>query len=61
MISKSSPDCRKITPTEMAPLEVISCGQSAVADQGARDAGEGEEVFGLAFVAAVEAATASEL
>ncbi|MFE7465811.1 hypothetical protein ACFU6R_17140, partial [Streptomyces sp. NPDC057499] len=32
-------------------LEVISFGESAVADEGAGDAGEGEEVVGLAFVA----------
>ncbi|MFI1653071.1 hypothetical protein ACH4XT_39955, partial [Streptomyces avidinii] len=32
-------------------LEVISFGESAVADEGAGDAGEGEEMFGLAFVA----------
>ncbi|MFE2398067.1 hypothetical protein ACFXCT_23145, partial [Streptomyces sp. NPDC059425] len=31
-------------------LEVISFGESAVADQGAGDAGEGEEVVGFAFV-----------
>ncbi|MFF9127814.1 hypothetical protein ACF09J_31890, partial [Streptomyces sp. NPDC014889] len=33
------------------PLEVISFGESAIADEGAGDAGEGEEVVGLAFVA----------
>ncbi|MFI1370340.1 hypothetical protein, partial [Streptomyces griseochromogenes] len=32
-------------------LEVISFGESAVADEGAGDAGEGQEVFGFAFVA----------
>ncbi|MFE1522307.1 hypothetical protein ACFW9I_37080, partial [[Kitasatospora] papulosa] len=31
-------------------LEVISFGESAVADEGAGDAGEGEEVVGFAFV-----------
>ncbi|MEU0720854.1 WbqC family protein, partial [Streptomyces lavendulocolor] len=31
-------------------LEAISFGESAVADEGAGDAGEGEEVVGLAFV-----------
>ena len=41
-------------------LEVISFGESAVADEGAGDAGEGEEVVGFAFVAAVEAAAAGE-
>ncbi|MFJ4063646.1 hypothetical protein, partial [Streptomyces albogriseolus] len=32
-------------------LQVISFGESAVADEGAGEAGEGEEVLGLAFVA----------
>ncbi|MFZ4138450.1 hypothetical protein, partial [Streptomyces koyangensis] len=32
-------------------LEVISFGEPAVADESAGDAGEGEEVVGLAFVA----------
>ncbi|MER8199666.1 hypothetical protein ABTY00_37835, partial [Streptomyces microflavus] len=32
-------------------IEVISFGESAVADEGAGDAGEGEEVVGFAFVA----------
>ncbi len=41
-------------------LDVISFGESSVPDEGAGDAGEGQEVFGFAFVAAVEAATASE-
>lgn len=41
-------------------LDVISFGESAVADEGAGDASEGEEVFGFAFVAAVEAAAAGE-
>ncbi|MFH9857710.1 SDR family NAD(P)-dependent oxidoreductase, partial [Streptomyces althioticus] len=31
-------------------LQVISFGESAVADEGAGDAGEGQEVAGLAFV-----------
>ncbi|MFD5204639.1 hypothetical protein ACFWM7_31850, partial [Streptomyces sp. NPDC058375] len=31
-------------------LEVISFGEPAVADEGAGNAGEGEEVVGLAFV-----------
>lgn len=34
--------------------------ESAVADEGAREAGEGEEVLSLAFVAAVESAAAGE-
>ncbi|MFJ2915748.1 hypothetical protein ACIO8F_41805, partial [Streptomyces sp. NPDC087228] len=33
-----------------AGLEVVSFGESAVADEGAGDAGEGQEVFGLAFI-----------
>jgi hypothetical protein len=41
-------------------LEVISFGESAVADEGAGDAREGEEVVGFAFVASVEAAAAGE-
>lgn len=41
-------------------LRVISFGESAVADEGAGDAGEGEEVVGFAFVAAVESAAAGE-
>jgi len=43
-----------------AELEVISFGESAVADEGAGDAGEGEKVLGLAFVAAVESSAAGE-
>lgn len=42
-----------------AELELISFGESS-ADEGAGDAGEGEEVVGFAFVAAVEAAAAGE-
>ena len=38
-----------------------SAGQTAQADEGAGDAGEGEEVFGLAFVAAMKAATGGQL
>ncbi|MGW9460131.1 hypothetical protein ACWG5N_29710, partial [Streptomyces globisporus] len=38
-------------PSLAADLEVISFGEPAVADEGAGDAGEGEEVVGLAFVA----------
>ncbi|MFJ6427026.1 hypothetical protein, partial [Streptomyces hydrogenans] len=34
-----------------ACLEVISFGESAVADEGAGDGGEGQEVLSLAFVA----------
>ncbi|MDQ0934964.1 transposase [Streptomyces turgidiscabies] len=34
-------------------LDVISFGESAVADEGAGDAGEGQEVLGFALVAAV--------
>src|SRR5687768_14117076 len=41
-------------------LDVVSFGESAVADEGAGDGGEGEEVFGLAFVAAVQAAAAGQ-
>jgi hypothetical protein len=41
-------------------LEVISFGESAVADKGAGDAREGEEVLGLALVAAVESTAVSE-
>lgn len=35
-------------------------GQTAVADRGCSDACEGQEVFGLAFVAAVESADPAE-
>jgi len=41
-------------------LEVISFGESAVADEGAGDGGEGQEVLSLAFVAAVQTATAAQ-
>lgn len=41
-------------------IEIISFGESAVADQGAGDAGEGEEVVGLAFVAAVQTSASGE-
>lgn len=41
------------------PLEDISFGESAGADDGCCDAGEGGEVVGLAFVAAVEPAEAA--
>ena len=41
-------------------LEVISFGESAVADEGAGDAGEGEEVLGFALVASVETSTPGE-
>ncbi|MFD8593339.1 hypothetical protein ACFV1B_27965, partial [Streptomyces sp. NPDC059637] len=41
---------RGLPQREQAPLEVISFGESAVADEGAGDAGEGEEVLGFAFV-----------
>lgn len=37
---------------EQRGLEVVSFGESAVADECAGDAGEGEEVVGFAFVAA---------
>lgn len=40
--------------------DVISFGESAVADAGAGDAGEGGQMLGLAFVAAVESAAAGE-
>jgi hypothetical protein len=39
--------------TDSVSLEVISFGESAVADECAGDAGEGQEVFGFALVAAV--------
>jgi hypothetical protein len=42
------------------PKDVVSFGQASVADQGAGDAGEGEEVVCFAFVAAVESAAACE-
>jgi hypothetical protein len=35
-------------------LDVVSFGDSAVADEAAGDSGEGKEVLGLAFVAAVQ-------
>jgi hypothetical protein len=41
-------------------LEVISIGESALADEGAGDTGEGEEVVGFAFVASVESAAAGK-
>jgi len=44
----------------VAVSEVVSFGESAVADEGAGDACEGQEVVGLAFVSAVEAAAAGE-
>jgi len=44
----------------IAYLEDVSFGKSAVADQGAGDAGEGEEVVGFAFVAAVQSSAAGE-
>lgn len=47
-------------PGTAAGLEVISFGESAVADEGAGDAGEGQEVLGLALVAAVQSAASSE-
>ena len=37
-----------------------SASEAAQTDEGAGDAGEGEEVFGLAFVAAMEAAAAGQ-
>jgi hypothetical protein len=43
-----------------ASLDVVSFGELAVADEGGGDAGEGEEVFGFAFVAAVESAADAE-
>lgn len=39
-------------------LDAISLGESAVAYEGRGDSGEGEEVFRLALVAAVEASAA---
>ncbi|MGV9567872.1 transposase family protein [Streptomyces sp. NPDC003480] len=39
--------------TVVIDLDVVSFGESAVADEAAGDGGEREEVFGLAFVAAV--------
>ena len=41
-------------------FEVISIGEPAVADEGAGDAREGEEVVGFALVASVETAAACE-
>ena len=46
--------------TEPSDLEVISFGESAVADEGAGDAGEGQEVVGFALVAAVQASASGE-
>jgi hypothetical protein len=46
--------------TERSSLDVISFGESSVADEGASDAGEGQEVFGLALVAAVQSAASGE-
>lgn len=40
-------------------LQVISFGESAIADEGVGDAGEGQEVAGFAFVASVEASAAA--
>jgi hypothetical protein len=37
-------------------LDVISFGEPAVADEGAGDAGEGQEVLGFALVASVQSA-----
>jgi hypothetical protein len=44
----------------VARLDVISFGESAVADEGAGDAGERQEMLGFAFVAAVQSATSGE-
>lgn len=41
-------------------LDAISFGDAAVAYEGCRDGGEGQEVFGLAFVAAVKASASGE-
>ncbi|KOX11501.1 hypothetical protein ADL04_00980 [Streptomyces sp. NRRL B-3648] len=41
-------------------LQVISFGESAVADEGSCQRGEGQEVVGLALVAAVQAPAAGE-
>jgi hypothetical protein len=41
-------------------LDVISIGESAVADEGAGNAREGEEVLGFALVASMESAAAGE-
>ncbi|GAA1553680.1 hypothetical protein GCM10009731_04920 [Streptomyces globosus] len=52
-----------ISPLDSSPLDgldVVSFGESAVADEGCGDADEGEEVLGLAFVAAVEASVAGQ-
>jgi hypothetical protein len=38
-------------------LEIVSFGESAMADECDGDADEGQEVLGLAFVAAVESPT----
>ncbi|WP_406066905.1 helicase associated domain-containing protein [Streptomyces sp. NBC_01077] len=42
------------------PVDVISFGESAVADEGTGDGCEGEEVLCFAFVASVESAAAGE-
>jgi len=46
--------------TVFLSLEVVSFGESSVADEGAGDAGEGQEVFGFALVAAVQSAASGE-
>jgi len=41
-------------------LDAVSVGESATADEGCGAVGESEEVFGLAFVAAVEPPASGE-
>ncbi|GGQ97198.1 hypothetical protein GCM10010267_69160 [Streptomyces griseorubens] len=48
------------TRTAAGVLDVVSLGESAMGDEGCGYADEGEEVFGLAFVAAVQTAAAGQ-
>ncbi|MET9694620.1 hypothetical protein ABZY81_40495, partial [Streptomyces sp. NPDC006514] len=49
--SRPEPEgARSLDHVSCQALDVISFGDSAVADEGAGDAREGEEVFGFAFV-----------
>ncbi|WP_229852995.1 hypothetical protein, partial [Streptomyces albospinus] len=50
-LTAGSMRCDRSSPKTPSTLEVISFGESAVADEGAGDAGEGEEVVGFALVA----------
>lgn len=58
--SRDDPPCRVAAFLEDEDYDVISFGESAIADEGAGDAGEGEEVLGLALVAAVQSAASGE-